>query len=86
VVRVVADGPGELRGQDDLVAPALESASEDLLRVAVRVGGVDEVDAGVRARVTIASTSFWSLVPKELNIMAPRAKGETRMPVRPRGR
>ena len=47
VVRLVADRPGELRSEHDIVPPTLEGASENLLRVAVRIRCVDEVDAGV---------------------------------------
>jgi hypothetical protein len=39
-----------------------------------------------RARLTIAFTSFWSPLPNELNIIAPSANGDTRIPVRPSGR
>jgi hypothetical protein len=53
VVRLVAHGHEELRGQHHLVAAALKCLTEDLLRDAagVDVGGVDEVDAGVECVV-----------------------------------
>jgi hypothetical protein len=38
------------------------------------------------ARATIRFTSSWSPLPNELNIIAPSAKGDTWMPVRPSGR
>jgi hypothetical protein len=43
----------ELRGEDDVVAAALERLADDRLRLALRVdvGGVDEVDAGVERAV-----------------------------------
>ena len=53
LVGVVAHRSPELRGQDDVVAAALERLADDLLGLAGRVdvGGVDEVDAGIEGAV-----------------------------------
>src|SRR5213080_3582276 len=52
-VGVVAHRHVELRGEDNVVAAALEGLADDLLGLAgaIDVGGVDEVDAGVERGV-----------------------------------
>jgi hypothetical protein len=52
-VRVIAHRHEELGGEHDVVAATLEGLADDLLGLAGRVdvGGVDEVDAGVKGRV-----------------------------------
>jgi hypothetical protein len=52
-VGVVAHRVEELRGEDDVVAPALERLADDLLGLAgaIDVRGVDEVDPGVERGV-----------------------------------
>ncbi len=50
-VGVLTRGPAGLGGEDDVVTAALERLADDLLRVAVGVGGVDDVDARVEGLV-----------------------------------
>jgi hypothetical protein len=47
LVRVGTHGAAELRREDHVVPAALESPADNLLRVSVRVSGVDQVDACV---------------------------------------
>ena len=50
MVRVLPDRAAELGGEHDLVPAPFQGLADDLLGVAVGVGGVDEVDAGVQGR------------------------------------
>ena len=51
MVGVLADGPAHLRRQDDAVATVLDRLADDDLGLAVRIGGVDEVDPCVQRLV-----------------------------------
>src|SRR5664280_1237668 len=51
LVRVGAHRAADLRREDHVVTASLQRATDGLLRVSVRVGGVDEVDAGVERLV-----------------------------------
>src|SRR4029077_14110419 len=44
-------GPADLRREDHIVTAALKGPADNLLRVSVRVSGVDEVDARVERLV-----------------------------------
>ena len=65
-----------------------ERLGDDLLALAGRVdvGGVDEVDPGVEGTWMMATQSSWSRLPNWPNIMAPRHRLETCIPVWPRVR
>ena len=51
MVGVLPDRAAELGGEHDVVAASFQSLADDVLGVAVGVGGVDEVDAGVKRLV-----------------------------------
>jgi hypothetical protein len=51
LVRVGTHGAAELRREDHVVTAALKRPADNLLRVSVRVSGVDEVDARVECLV-----------------------------------
>ena len=74
-----------LRGEDHLVAPALQRAADDLLGLAVgvHVGRVHEVDAAVDRRVDGGDAVVDVGVPHAPNIMVPRQCVLTFRPVPP---
>jgi len=80
LVRVGAHRRRELGRDDHAVAPSRERLPQDLLGLAggVRIGGLDEVDAGVEGGCTIRLQSARSAFAQEPKFIAPRQSELTR--------